>query len=42
MSNIVVVGVLTLVAIAPMAYLGMMATIVKRSESDRLALSGAR
>jgi hypothetical protein len=42
MSNVLVVALLALVAVAPMAYLGIMATAVKRSDNDRLVLSGAR
>ena len=33
MSNVLVLAFLGLVAIAPMAYLGVMATAVKRSDS---------
>ena len=40
MSNVIVVAFLSLVAVAPMAYLGVMATAVKRSDSEQLVLSG--
>ena len=40
MSNLLVVAFLSLVAVAPMAYLGLMATAVKRSDSEQLVLSG--
>jgi hypothetical protein len=35
MSNVFVVAFLGLVAVAPMAYLGVMATAVKRSDDAR-------
>jgi hypothetical protein len=40
MSNVLVVAFLSLVAVAPMAYLVLMATAVKRSDSEQLVLSG--
>ena len=40
MSNVLVVAFLGFVAIAPMLYLGVMATAVKRSDSEQLVLSG--
>ena len=40
MSNVLVVAFLSLVAVAPMGYLGLMATAVKRSDSEQLVLSG--
>ena len=40
MSNVLVVAFLSLVAVAPMAYLALMATAVKRSDSEQLVLSG--
>ena len=41
MSNVLVVAFLSLVAVAPMAYLGLMATAVKRSDAEHLVTSGA-
>ena len=41
MSNAIVVGFLAMVAVAPMAYLGIMASAVQRSDNKKLALSGA-
>jgi hypothetical protein len=35
MSNVIVVAFLSLVAVAPMAYLGVMATAVKRNDDNR-------
>ncbi len=42
MSEFIVVGFLAAVAVAPMAYLGIMAAAVQRSDSKKLAFSGAK
>jgi len=42
MSEVIVVTVLGLVAVAPMAYLAVMAGAVKRSDSAARVLSGVR
>ncbi len=42
MSEVIVVTVLGLVAVAPMAYLAVMAGAVKRSDSSERLLSGVR
>ena len=42
MSEVIVVTVLGLVAVAPMAYLPVMAGAVKRSDNTERLLSGVR
>ena len=42
MSNVIVVTFLAMVAVAPMAYLGIMATAVKRSDEKGLVFSGVK
>ena len=39
MSEFIVVGFLAAVAVAPMAYLGIMAAAVQRSDSKKIVLS---
>ncbi len=42
MSEFVVITFLGMVAVAPMAYLGVMAAAVQRSDNKKLVLSGAK
>jgi len=42
MANVIVVTILAAVAVSPMAYLGIMASALKSSDSTDLELSGAK
>ena len=42
MSDFIVVTFLGMVAVAPMAYLGVMAAAIQRSDNKKLAVSGVK